>query len=56
MFNSLWEVFVDVSWMGILIVIGQLMRAKIKIFQTFFIPAGLLAGILAFVFGPGILY
>ena len=52
---TLWDVFVDVSWMGILIVIGQLMRAKIPLFQTFFIPAGLLAGILAFIFGPGIL-
>lgn len=55
MFNSLWEVFVDVSWMGILIVIGQLLRAKVKLFQMFFIPASLLAGIMAFVFGPGIL-
>lgn len=52
---DLWDVFVDVSWMGILIVIGQLLRAKIPLFQTFFIPAGLLAGILAFIFGPGIL-
>ena len=41
--------------MGILIVIGQLLRAKVKLFQMFFIPASLLAGIMAFVFGPGIL-
>ena len=52
---SLWDVFVDVSWMGILIVIGQLLRAKVPIFQKCFIPASLLAGILAFIFGPGVL-
>lgn len=52
---TLWDVLVDVSWMGILIVIGQLLRAKVTLFQKFFIPAGLLAGILAFIFGPGIL-
>lgn len=49
---TLWDVFVDLSWIGILIIIGQLMRAKIPIFQKCFIPASLLAGILAFAFGP----
>ena len=49
---KLWDVFVDVSWIGILLLVGQLMRAKIPIFQKFFIPASLLAGILAFIFGP----
>ena len=52
---TLWDVFVDVSWIGILIVLGQLMRAKIPLFQKLFIPASLLAGILAFVFGPNVL-
>lgn len=49
---NLWNVFVDLSWIGILIVIGQIMRAKVSFFQKFFIPASLLAGILAFAFGP----
>ena len=49
---TLWDVFVDVSWIGILLVVGQLMRAKIPVFQKLFIPASLLAGILAFAFGP----
>jgi ESS family glutamate:Na+ symporter len=52
---TLWNVFIDVSWIGILLLTGQLMRAKISIFQTFFIPASLLAGILAFIFGPNLL-
>ena len=52
---TLWTVFVDVSWIGILLLVGQLMRAKIPILQKLFIPASLLAGILAFVFGPGVL-
>ena len=47
-----WDVFVDLSWIGILLLAGQFMRAKIPIFQKFFIPASLLAGILAFVLGP----
>lgn len=49
---TLWDVFVDLSWIGILLLAGQFMRAKIPIFQKFFIPASLLAGILAFVLGP----
>ncbi|CAB1253658.1 Sodium/glutamate symporter [Ruminococcaceae bacterium BL-6] len=49
---DLWDVFVDVSWIGILIVIAQFLRATIPLFQKFFIPASLLAGILAFIFGP----
>lgn len=49
---TLWDVFVDVSWIGILIVLGQLLRAKVPLFQKLFIPASLLAGILAFAFGP----
>lgn len=52
---TLWDVFIDVSWIGILIVLGQLLRAKVSLFQKLFIPASLLAGILAFIFGPNVL-
>ena len=52
---TLWDVFIDVSWIGILIVLGQLLRGKVSLFQKLFIPASLLAGILAFIFGPNVL-
>lgn len=49
---TLWTVFTDVSLMGALLILGQLMRAKIKIFQKLLIPPSLIAGFLALAFGP----
>ncbi|MHC1757948.1 MAG: sodium/glutamate symporter [Negativicutes bacterium] len=34
---------------------GQMLRAKVKFFQEYFIPSGLIAGALGFLFGPSIL-
>ncbi|WMJ84186.1 sodium/glutamate symporter [Oscillospiraceae bacterium LTW-04] len=49
---TLWTVFIDVGLMGGLLLIGQLMRAKLKIFQKLLIPPALIAGFLALLFGP----
>lgn len=48
---TLWTVFTDVSLMGILFLIGQILRAKVKIFQKFLIPPALIAGFLALLLG-----
>lgn len=47
-----WSVFVDFALMGGLLVLGQYLRAKIKLFQSLLLPAALIAGALAWVLGP----
>lgn len=47
-----WTVFIDFSLMGLLLVIGQLLRSKVKILQDLLLPSSLIAGILAWILGP----
>ena len=49
---TLWTVFTDVCLMGMVFLAGQILRAKVKIFQKFLIPPALIAGFLALIFGP----
>lgn len=49
---TLWTVLIDVGLMSMLLLIGVLLRAKVKLFQMLFLPASLIAGILALTFGP----
>ena len=42
---SFWDVVLDFGLMSGLILLGQLLRAKVKVFQELFIPASLLAGL-----------
>ena len=44
---TLWTVFTDVCLMGMVFLAGQILRAKVKIFQKFLIPPALIAGFLA---------
>lgn len=41
---SFWDVILDFGLMSALILLGQLLRAKVKILQELFIPASLTAG------------
>lgn len=52
---SPYSLLMDLAFASGFILIGQLLRAKVRIFQEFFLPASLLAGALGFVFGPGVL-
>jgi ESS family glutamate:Na+ symporter len=47
-----WSVFVDFGLMGGLLVLGQILRAKVKLFQDLLLPAALIAGFLAWALGP----
>lgn len=47
-----WTLFVDVGIISILLLIGKLMRVKIKLIQKLFIPPSLLAGFMGLAFGP----
>ena len=47
-----WALFVDLGLISILLLIGQVLRAKIKLIQKMFIPPSLIAGLLGLAFGP----
>lgn len=49
---SFWDVIIDFGIMSFLILIGQLLRAKVKLLQQFFIPASLIGGVIGLVLGP----
>lgn len=49
---TLWTVFMDVSFMAVLLIVGQILRAKVKLFQKFLIPPALIGGFLALLLGP----
>ncbi|MBP2626202.1 MAG: Na+/glutamate symporter [Firmicutes bacterium] len=49
-----YSLLIDFAFASAFILFGQLLRAKVKFFQRFFVPASLIAGILGFVVGPGI--
>ena len=52
MSKAIWQVFLDFGMMSILLLIGQFLRAKLKIFQITLIPAALIAGFIALAIGP----
>ena len=49
---NLWQVFIDIGIMGVLLIIGQFLRAKVVLFQKVLIPPALIAGFLALALGP----
>lgn len=49
---TLWTVFTDVCLMGVLLLAGQILRAKINIFQKLLIPPALIAGFIGLILGP----
>lgn len=49
---TIYDFFVDFVLASFLILMGQLLRSKLTIFQRFFIPASVLAGFLGLALGP----
>lgn len=49
---SPWVLFTDVGLIGLLLLVGTIIRAKVKVAQQMFLPASIIAGILALAFGP----
>ena len=49
---SPWAFFVDLGLMALLLLVGQVLRAKVKLVQRLFIPPSLIAGLLGLAFGP----
>ncbi|GAA0181766.1 sodium/glutamate symporter [Clostridium sediminicola] len=50
--TAIWNMFLDASIMGGLLLLAQLCRAQIKVLQKLLIPPALIAGFLALAFGP----
>ena len=47
-----WAFFVDLGLISLLLLVGQILRAKVKLIQRLFIPPSLIAGLLGLAFGP----
>lgn len=52
MSSAIWQVMIDAAVMGTLLLIGELLRAKVKSIQKVLVPPAVIAGILALLFGP----
>ena len=50
---SPWTLFVDVGFIACLLLLGKLIRVKLRFAQQYFIPPSLIAGFLGLAFGPG---
>lgn len=49
---SLWDLLQDGALLGLLMVLGQFLRAKVKIFQSLLMPASLIGGFIGLALGP----
>lgn len=49
---TVYTVLMDFAFASILILVGQLLRAKVPLIQKFFIPSSMLAGFLGLFLGP----
>lgn len=47
-----WTLFTDLSLILLLILVGKLIRAKLRFVQSLFIPASLMGGLLGLILGP----
>ncbi|MBR0292483.1 MAG: sodium:glutamate symporter [Bacteroidales bacterium] len=50
-----WTLLIDVGIVSLLLLLGKLLRSKVRLIQKFFIPPSLLAGLTALLLGPEVL-
>lgn len=50
-----WTLLVDIGIISLLLLLGKLLRSKVRFIQRFFIPPSLLAGLFGLVLGPEVL-
>ncbi|MFO7984691.1 MAG: sodium/glutamate symporter [Desulfatiglandaceae bacterium] len=46
-----WAFLLDFCWMGLLLCIGKILRAKLKVIQSLYLPSSIVAGLLGLIFG-----
>ncbi|WP_342538951.1 sodium/glutamate symporter [Sporosarcina sp. FSL K6-1540] len=49
---SPWVLFTDIGLISLLLLVGTIIRAKVKFIQQMFLPASIIAGLLALLLGP----
>ena len=49
---TLWDLLQDTAILGMLMLLGQFLRAKVKIFQSLLMPASLIGGFIGLALGP----
>lgn len=49
------DFFLDFAWLGLFLVVGTLLRSRIKLFQNYLIPANLIAGVVGLIVGMNVL-
>lgn len=49
------SLMVDVGWISLLLIVGNVLRNRIRIFQQLLLPAPITAGLLGLLFGPEVL-
>ncbi|MBP2025358.1 sodium/glutamate symporter [Peptoniphilus stercorisuis] len=52
---TLWDILQDIAILGFLMIIGQFLRAKVKLLQNLLMPASLIGGFLGLILGPSVL-
>ncbi|RNE49938.1 sodium/glutamate symporter [Corynebacterium alimapuense] len=50
-----YSLLIDVGWISLLLVIGNVLRRKVGFFQRLLLPASITAGLLGLIFGPEVL-
>ena len=50
-----YSMMLDFAFMSLLLIVAQFLRAKVKFFQKFYIPASVLAGSMGLICGPQVL-
>ncbi|MEG0440313.1 MAG: sodium:glutamate symporter, partial [Solibacillus sp.] len=49
---SIWSLMIDISIVSGLLLVGTILRAKIKWIQALFLPASIIAGFIGLALGP----
>ena len=50
-----YDLLIDVGWISLLMIVGNFLRNRIRVFQQLLLPASITAGLLGLVFGPEVL-
>lgn len=50
-----YSLLVDVGWISMLLVVGNILRNRVRIFQQLLLPASMTAGLLGLIMGPEVL-
>jgi len=53
--SGLFAVFISVLLLGVFLLIGKILRVKVKLFQNIYLPASIIGGFVGLLFGPFIL-